>query len=412
MKQTLRIGAAAFSVVAALAFSGCASGPSSNAGSGSTSLNLLVPTYDDKTKGLWQDVITGFEAKNPTIKVNLEVQSWDAIDGVMKTKIQGNQAPDIFNGGPFASYATDDLIYKAEEIASPGTFADFQESFIKNEQLNGTTYALPLIASARALFVNNTLLKQAGVAAAPKTWDELLDAAKKITSLGNGIKGYGMPLGSEETQGEAAIWLWGGGGTFGNETTLKIDDPSNLVGAEQMKKMIDAGVTEENPGSMNRSTLTDVFIQGKIGMQVLLPPIVGQIKEKNPALDYSIVPIPTKDGAPLTLGVADRLMAFKNKGDKQSAITKFMDYFYQADVYTAWVKAEGFLPTTKSGSVALSSLPELKPFLDVLPSARFYPTTNAKWAAADAAFKSLFGKIQTDPAAQVLTSVQKQAMAG
>ena len=284
--------------------------------------------------------------------MNLEVQSWDNLESVIATKIQGGEAPDIYNGGPFAGFAADGLLYPAEEVVSADTYSDFQESFLANAEVDGTAYALPLIASARALFVNNALLEQAGVAAPPTTWDELLDAATKISALGGGIAGYGMPLGSEEAQAEAAVWLWGGGGTFGDATEITVDDPANLPGAEQIKKMIDAGATQADPGSTDRSPLMDIFVQGKIGMQVGLPPTVGQIEENNPELDYSIVPIPTQDGSPFTLGVMDQLMAFQNDGDKQDAITKFLDYYYTSDVYVPWVQTEGFLPVTKSGAEA------------------------------------------------------------
>ncbi|MDF2574057.1 MAG: sugar transporter substrate-binding protein [Agromyces sp.] len=346
------------------------------------------------------------------IAVNLEVQSWDNLESVITTKIQGGEAPDIYNGGPFAGFAADGLLYPADEVVSEDTYSDFQESFLTNAEVDGTAYALPFIASARALFVNNALLEQAGVAAPPTTWDELLDAATKISGLGGGIAGYGMPLGSEEAQAEAAVWLWGGGGTFGDETEITVDDPSNLPGAEQIKAMIDAGATQADPGSTDRSPLMDIFVQGKIGMQVGLPPTVGQIEENNPELDYSIVPIPTQDGSPFTLGVMDQLMAFQNDGDKQEAITAFLDYFYSAEAYVPWVEAEGFLPTTKSGAEALGGEEALAPFLEVLPDAQFYPSTNPKWSATDAAFKALFGQLQTKPAQDVLTEIQAQVDAG
>ena len=51
-----------------------------------------------------------------------------------------------------------------------------------------------------------------------------------------------------------------------------------------MQKLINAGVTEPNAGSTDRTPLLNVFIQGKIGMQVGLPPTVGQIKDKNAVL--------------------------------------------------------------------------------------------------------------------------------
>ncbi len=57
------------------------------------------------------------------------------------------------------------------------------------------------------------------------------------------------------------------------------------------------------------------------------------------------------------------------------------------------MQAEGFLPTTKSGAAALNDDAALKPFLDLLPSAQFYPATNPKWDATNAAFKSLLGQL-------------------
>lgn len=416
MKKSIRLGAVAIAAAAALTLTSCGfSGGSSGGGGGegdASSLNLLVPSYSDNTQKLWEDVIAGFEEANPDIKVNLEVQSWDNLESVIATKVSGDQAPDIYNGGPFVGFAADDLLYKASEVTSPDTLSDFQESFLENEKYQGEAYALPWIASARALFVNNDLLEQAGVSEAPKNWDELLDTATKVSALGGGVAGYGMPLGSEEAQAEAAVWLWGGGGSFGNESEITIDTPENLVGAEQIKKMIDAGATQADPGSTQRSPLMEIFIQGKIGMQVGLPPTVGQIEENNPELNYSIAPIPTKDGSAMTVGVADQLMAFKNDGSKQEAITKFFDYLFAADTYVPWVSAEGFLPTTKSGADALADDEALKPFLEVLPDAQFFPSTNPSWSATDSAFKALFGQLQTKPAADVLAEIQAQADEG
>jgi len=414
MKKSLRIGAmVASAAMVTMALAACGFG-SPGTDTKATELNLLVPSYDDKTQGLWEDVIAGFEKKYPDYTVNLEVESWDNLNDVVTTKIQANQAPDIMNGGPFAGFAADELLYPIEDVVSADTLADFQPSFVKASSVKGVQFGAPLIASARALFVNTDLLQQAGVAEAPKTWDELLDAATKISALGNGIAGYGMPLGSEEAQAESAMWFFGAGGTFGDEDTITIDGvPENLKAAEFMQKMIEAGATEADAGATDRSPLMDIFVQGRIGMQVGLPPTVGQIADGNPDLHYEIVSMPTPDGSPVSLGVADHLMAFKNDDSKKDAITAFLDYFYTSDVYIPWVQAEGFLPTTKSGAAALNDNAALKPFLDLLPSAQFYPSTNPKWDATNAAFKSLMGELaQGKDPAEVLAGIQAAADAG
>ena len=317
------------------------------------------------------------------------------------------------NGGPFAGFAADDLLYPIEDVVSADTLADFQESFVTASSVDGVQYGAPLIASARALFVNEDLLKQAGVAAVPTTWDELLAAATKVAAIGGGVAGYGMPLGSEEAQAESAIWFYGAGGGFGDADEITIDTPENLKGAEFIQTMVNAGATQPDAGATDRSPLMDVFVQGKIGMIIGLPPTVGQIAEANPALNYSINPIPTSDGSGFTLGVADHLMAFKNDDKKQEAITKFLDFFYTPDQYVKWVTTEKFLPTTKSGAEQLSGEADLAPFLAALPDAQFYPSTNPNWSATDAAFKSLVGQLAQGKDAQaVLTEIQAKSDAG
>ncbi|TFD11095.1 extracellular solute-binding protein [Cryobacterium sp. TMT1-2-2] len=417
MKKSLRLGGIVVTATLAtmsLASCGFGGGNASGGSDGSgTTVNLLVPSYSDNTQALWEGVISDFEDANSDIKVNLEVQSWDNLTDVITTKVQGNAAPDIMNGGPFAGFAADDLLYPIDEVVSADTLADFQSSFVENASVDGVQFGAPLLASARALFVNEDLLAQAGVAAVPTTWSELLDAATKISAIGGGVAGYGLPLGSEEAQAESAVWFYGAGGGFGDASAITIDTPENLEAAKFIQSMVDAGATQADAGATDRSPLMDVFVQGKIGMIIGLPPTVGQIAEGNAALNYSVNPIPTVDGSAFTLGVADHLMAFKNDGSKQEAITKFLDFFYSADQYVPWVTAENFLPTTQSGSDAMGDTPALAPFIEALPGAQFYPSTNPNWSATDAAFKSLIGQLAQGKDAQaVLTEIQAKSDEG
>ncbi|MDK1328173.1 extracellular solute-binding protein [Arthrobacter sp. zg-Y1143] len=408
MKSTLRIGLVALAASGALAVSSCGFGGSGSDGDGgASSIDLLVPSYSDGTKALWEGVIEDFEAANEGITVNLQVESWENLESVLQTKIQSGEAPDIYNGGAFSAFADEGLLYPAEDVASDETISDFQDSFAANETLDGTQYGFPLIASVRALFYNKDLFQTAGVAEPPTTWDELYAAAQKISATGT--PGYGMPLGSEEAQGESLIWFAGNGGDFGDESAIAVDTPENLEAAEFMKKMIAGGVTQPDPGATQRTPMINVFAQGKIGMVYALPQTVGQIAEDNPDLNYGIASVPTRTGEPSTLGVADRLMAFKNDEDKQEAITAFMDFFYAEDNYVDWVQTEGFLPTTKSGSEAMASDEDLSTFLDMLPSAKFYPTTNPAWNTTDGAFKSLMGQLEDQEPKAVLEQIQSKA---
>ena len=47
----------------------------------------------------------------------------------------------------------------------------------------GKQYYLPVHAGCVALFWNTEIFKKAGIAGPPKTWDEYVQTAKKITNL-------------------------------------------------------------------------------------------------------------------------------------------------------------------------------------------------------------------------------------
>jgi ABC-type glycerol-3-phosphate transport system substrate-binding protein len=405
--KALRTGAAL--VALSLAAAGCGFGDDEGEDGDGSTIELLVPSYSDGTQALWEGIISDFEEDNPDIDVDLEVQSWDNINDVVRNKVQSNEAPDILNIDAFAGFAGDDLLYEAQEVVSDEVIDDLQDSFVENASIDGTQYGLPLIASARTMFVNMDLLQQAGVQEIPTTWDQLLDASKKVSDLGGGVSGYGMPLGSEEAQAETSIWTFGAGGSWGDSSELTIDTPESQEAVSFMKRMIDEGATQDDPGSTDRTPLINVFVQGKIGFIEALPPTVDQIATDNPDLNYELAPIPTKDGSPVTLGVADHLMAFKNDDSKQESIQTFLDYFYSSDVYNNFVTTEKFLPVTESGAESFDN-PDLQVFLDALPNAQFYPSTNPAWAAAQGGFQSLIGQIgQGKDPADVLAEIQAAA---
>ena len=64
-----------------------------------------------------------------------------------------------------------------------------------------------------------------------------------------------------------------------------------------------------------------------------------------------------------------------------AAVTTFFDFFYEDERYSEWVIMEGFLPATTAGGEALAAAdPAQAPWLEIVGSAKFYPTAKAEWA--------------------------------
>jgi multiple sugar transport system substrate-binding protein len=327
--------------------------------------------------------------------------------------IQNNQPPDVLNLNSFSSYARDGLLYPADDVLSPTTRDDFLEAFARGGQYQGTLYGLPILSSARAFFYNRDLFAKAGLAAPPKTWDEFVQAARKIQALGGGVIGYALPLGPEEAQAEWAIWMWNGGGDWKAGDAWAINSEANV---RTLGFLADLGnrhrVTQVNPGKTNRTDgAFQLFKDGKVGMVIGFSPLAKQLDAEG-KVKYAVGAMPANAGAAVTLGVEDYLMAFKKKGN-QEAVKKFLDLYYQPENITRWITAEGFLPVTKSGLQQMSANAKLKPYLDALPNARLAPTTDPAWDRVKLDVQQSIGAaVQPggDPK-RVLDQLQKNAVA-
>ncbi|MGH3520864.1 MAG: extracellular solute-binding protein [Haloechinothrix sp.] len=401
---------AALGLSAALALTACGDSDDTAGGDGKT-ITFVAAEYSTNTAPYWRELIKDFEAANQGLRVDLQVVNWNDIDQRVKTLVQTGEQPDILNLNKFADFAADDLLQPAKDVVSPEVLSDFIPSFADNAEIDGEQYGLPFIASARLFFYNKDLFAKAGITEPPKTWNEVKAGAEKIKALGGGVVGYGLPLGTEEAQAEFQMWANGNGGHWVDDTgKWTINSQQNVQTLNFLTGMVDAKLTQPNPAKTNRTDLFNVFAQGKVGMlngAVFLP---GIIEKQNKNLDYGIAPIPTNGGNPsTTLGVQDFLMAFQNEGNTET-VRKFLDFFYSKQNYAKFLTTEGFLPVTTSGSEELKSDAKLKPFIDALPQAKFYPANDPAWTAVDGAVKQTIGTaVQGADPQQVLDRIQQKA---
>ncbi len=420
MRSTTTVWGAAAGVLA-LSLAACSGGtgagsssPKASSGGKVASIKLVAAEYSKSNTGkFWTDFATKYQAKTGT-KLNVQVVSWNDIDQQSSTMIQNGNPPDILNLNVYASYAKDHLLYSADDVLPSSVRSDLLDAFVKSGTYQGKLYGMPDLSSARALFYNKALFAKAGIAAAPKTWSDFETDAKKITALGGGTVGYAMPLGPEEAQAEFSIWMVNNGGDWKTGGKWSINSPKNVETLQFLKKLaVQDKVTQNNPGKTNRTDgAFPLFSSGKAGMVVGFSPLQGQL-DKEKKIRYGIAPMPTRDGGtPQTYGVTDYLMAFKKSGN-QAAVKAFYDLYYQPDEVNSFIKAEGFLPVTKSGVQKFASEPSLKVYLDTLPHTHLTPTDDPAFDKVKLAVQQNIGAAvaPTGNPQKVLDSLQKAAEA-
>jgi multiple sugar transport system substrate-binding protein len=420
MIKRLVAAAAAGGIALALTACGGGTGAATAGGSGGdsgkvTQIKLVAAEYSkDNTAAFWNKFAAAYKAKTG-IDLNVQVVSWDDIDQQSSTMLQNNAAPDILNLNAYASYAKDGLLYSSDDVLSDSVKGDLLPNFVQSGTYQGKMYGMPDLSSARALFYNTDIFAKAGIAGPPKTWDEFTADAKKITALGDGTVGYAMPLGPEEAQAEFSIWMFNNGGNWKTDDKWTINSPQNVDTLTFLKSLaVTDKVTQNNPGKTNRTDgAFALFQSGKAGMVVGFSPLAATL-DKDAKVHYATAPMPTKaGGTPSTYGVTDYLMAFKKPGN-QDAVKAFYDLYYSPDQVNTFIKAEGFLPVTKSGVQQFSSDPKLKTYLDTLTGAKLTPTDDPNWDRVKLAVQQNIGAAVApngDPKA-VLDALQAQAQSG
>ena len=347
-------------------------------------LNVIAAQYGGKTADWWVGFEKDFEAANENIDLVVDVVSWNDIYTVVNTRISNNDAPDILNIDVFADYQADGLLLPAQDFVSEETYAKFYPAFLEQSVVDGTVWAVPDLASARALYYNADILAAAGVEV-PTTWAELKAACEAIKAYDANIYPWGVDMTTDEGQACFAYYAWTNGGGFvdasGNWT---LNSAENVEAAEYILSLVEAGLTNTSPATETRYDLQEMFAAGKLAMMIGPNQISSYVAGTENPINFGIASIPANEGkATSSVGVMDRFMCFDNdySDAEMEAIKKFFDFFYEDKRYSDWVIMEDFLPATSAGGAIMAEAdPAAAAWIEIVGSAQFYPAAKAEWA--------------------------------
>ena len=358
--------------------------PAEDAAPEKVEVNMIAAQYGTQTADWWANFVKEFNAANEGINLVVDVVSWNDIYTVVNTRIANGEAPDLLNIDVFADYQADDLLLPAEDWCSPETYAKFYPAFLDQSVVDGVVWAVPDLASARALYYNVDILAEVGVEV-PTTWDELLDVSQKIYDYYEGeVYPWGVDMTTDEGQACFSYYIWNNGGDFTDaEGNWTLNDPKNVEAVEFIVGMVEAGLTNSDPANETRYDNQDMLGAGKVAMMIGPNSIPTYVADGGYEVNLAVAPIPCTTGTSVSQGVMDRIMCFDNgyTEDELAAVTAVVDAFYDDAPYSDWVIMEGFLPATTAGGEALvAAAPDQAPWLDIVGSAKFYPTAMAEWA--------------------------------
>ena len=384
---------------------------------GKTTVTVIAAQYGNETANWWVGFEQKFEAANEGIDLVVDVVSWNDIYTVVNTRVANGEAPDLLNIDVFADYQADGLLLPAEEWVSAETYAKFFPSFLAESVVDDTVWAVPDLASARALYYNADILAAAGVEV-PTTWDELTAACEAIKAYDANIYPWGVDMTTDEGQACFAYYAWNNGGGFVDaEGNWALDSAANVEAVEYIVGLVKAGLTNQDPTTETRYDLQEMFANGQVAMMIGPNQISKYCESNANPINYGIASLPVNGAAAgASVGVMDRIMCFAEEGRSEAemaAITAVVDAFYDDQPYSEWVLMEDFLPATSTGNeLCAAADPGMSAWIDVIGSAKFYPAAKAEWADVKQGVIDVQQQVLLGGNAQELLSALQSEIAG
>lgn len=170
-----------------LVFAAAVSTVAAGAATAQTTVKWLHIEQNPIQVKVWEEVARKFEAKNPGVKVEMQFLENEAYKAKLPTILQSRDRPHIlysWAGGVLKAQIEADVL--EDMTAGVGAYKDnLSAGAIAAFTVGGKLYGLPYNVSQVGFMYNKDLFAKAGVDGAKvKSWDDLLDAVKKLKAAG------------------------------------------------------------------------------------------------------------------------------------------------------------------------------------------------------------------------------------
>ncbi|HWG86048.1 MAG TPA: sugar ABC transporter substrate-binding protein, partial [Deinococcales bacterium] len=234
-----------------------------------TTINYFSFTTDAGHTKTLESLIAAFQKDNPDIEVKYTTAPYDTYFTKLQTDIAAGQAPDVFelNYENFVTFAGRGTLRELSSLMSKdkslkaGTFYPAAQNAFR---FKGTQYGLPITFSTVVLFYNKDLFDKAGVAYPTNnwTWQDELNAAKKLTNASQKVWGVFQPIQFWEFYKVAAQ----AGGGLRVDPVVSIDSAKNREALRWLVDKVLVHKVQPTDAQMSGVANEDMFLNGQLAM--------------------------------------------------------------------------------------------------------------------------------------------------
>ena len=277
--------AATLTAAMVLSLAACGGGSSSSSSSGtaasgsgaSGSGELQVNIWDNNQLAGLQQIADEWTEESG-VKVKINVVDWDNYWTLLEAGASGGQMPDVFwmHSNTAQMYMENDLLLNLDDYIAKDDaidLANYYEGVVElyNRDDNGSQYALPKDHDTIALLYNKAIFDKYGVEYPTDdwTWEDVRDAAAKITEAGkaDGVYGYAINTSNNQDGWYNIIYDYGGQVITDDHKGTTIGSDEAKAGMEMLRQILEVAapqtvVAETGTDSLFNSGLTAMITQG------------------------------------------------------------------------------------------------------------------------------------------------------
>lgn len=352
-----------------------------------------------ETAAALERVTAAYEADNPNVKIDVRAVPFADLLTTLRSQAGSDDGPTMASIYDLwlPELVRDGVLSRAPEANTTEVNSEWPENLASAASVEGSVYGYPNEVDLYALNWNKRLFREAGIGGPPRTWDELLATAERLTKKdGDRITQQGFGLISSWAAGTVHPWtslLYSNGGELIDadgraalsspqalETFELVDDLANgtKVSSPQMSTA-DANTT---------GPYLENFVSGKTGMIIMAnwweSALRAGMRDRFAEIGTAPIPVgPSGDGPHSVSYSWLTVVNGQASAEQQAAAWEFLAYLNSpasgrdgATAMAALLQSMGILPSRTSDLEAYRgdlSREFLKAYVEELPNAKPFP---------------------------------------
>ena len=289
--------------------------------------------------------------------------------------------------------AKDQLVATVPDAIAADTKANWPAGVIGAASIGGVLYGIPNEIDVYALNYNKKLFEEAGITEAPKTWDEFLAAAEKLTDKSKGQQGFGLINSwAAGVLHPFSSLLVSNGGDLVVDGKPVLDSEAAKQTFELYEKLVKSGYSDPAMATADANTtgpFLDSFVSGKTGMIIMANWWESALKAGmgDAFADIATAPIPVGPSGDVSRSISYSWMTVVNakaSAEEQAAAWDFLNWLNGpesgpngASAMGDILMSMGILPSRTSDGAAfadkLAGDAFLKGYTETLANAKPFP---------------------------------------